>query len=140
MIFTSYGQSELTNTDTTFSDNANYVDDYISVNGNKYTVALSDGGLLYMISKKDLDYEIGAIAERIEDFQENIHTNATIYASFWDVGAKVFKIKQIEAENYIAVEWKDAYSDNKYYIYCHKKSEKAKKTLKKYNDALHSER
>ena len=108
-----------------------FMDDFIGFRGKKYTVAMIDEMSSFMISEKYLDKEIGMVEEFIEDDFENISTEKTFSCS-WDKGTKLYKIKQIDENKYIAVEWIDRISGNKYYVYCYQKDPAAEQHLQKF--------
>ena len=108
-----------------------FMEDFISLRGKKYTVAMADEVSAFMVSEKQLEREIGVVEEFIEDYFENIATESQILSCSWDKGTKLYKIKQIDATKYIAVEWVDKLSGNKYYVYCHQRDMNAERQLHK---------
>jgi len=112
-----------------------FMEDFIGFHGKKYTAAMFDARKTFMVAEKHLDKEIGVIEEFIEDYFENISTDRTFSCS-WDKGIKLYKIKQIDDKKYIAVEWIDRVSGNKYYVYCHQKDDKAERQLQKFQQEL----
>jgi len=113
------------------SDNEIFMEDFIGFHGKKYTIAMIDESMSYMVFQKYLDKEIGVVEEFIEDYFENISTERTFSCS-WDKGTKLYKIKQIDENKYIAVEWIDNISGKKYYVYCHQKDPAAEQQLQKF--------
>jgi hypothetical protein len=108
-----------------------FMEDFIGFHGKKYTGAMMDEGTTFMVSEKYLDKEIGVVEEFIEDYFENISTTRTFSCS-WEKGTKLYKIKNIDENKYIAVEWIDKRLGNKYYVYCHQKDTNAEQQLLKF--------
>ena len=113
-----------------------FMEDFISFRGKKYTVSMYDEVLAFMVSEKHIEREIGIVEEIIEDYFEKITTDIPIFSCSWDKGTKLYKIKQIDATQYIAVEWVDKISGNKYYVYCHQRDMNAERQLHKYYKEL----
>jgi hypothetical protein len=103
------------------ADEEVFMDDFISFQGRKYTIAMIDEASTFMVSEKHLEREIGIVEDLIEDYFENITTEFRTVSCSWDKGTKLYKIKQIDENKYIAVEWVDLKYGNKYYVYCHQK-------------------
>jgi len=112
-----------------------FMEDFVGFHGKKYTAAIMSERAAFMVSEKHLEKEIGVIEEFIEDDFENITTKKTFSCS-WDKGTKLYKVKHIDENKYIAVEWVDTRSGNKYYIYCHQKDNKAEQELHKFYKEL----
>jgi hypothetical protein len=108
------------------------LDDFISFEGKKYTIAMVEESTPLMISKKYLDKEIGVVEEFIEESFEKIKMGVRIFSCSWEKGTKLYKIKQIDQNKYIAVEWTDVTAGNKYYVYCCQKDISAEQILQKY--------
>jgi len=130
MAFFCFGQNVDEIETVESADEEVFIEDFIGFRGKKYTVAMLDERTVFMISEKHLDKEIGTVEEFIEDHFENITTDRTFSCS-WDKGTKLYKIKQIDENKYIAVEWIDRVSGNKYYVYCHQKDLNAERQLHK---------
>ena len=109
-----------------------FMEDFISFRGKKYTVAMADEVAAFMVSDKHLEREIGVVEEHTEVYFEDITTELQIISCSWDKGTKLYKIKQIDATKYIAVEWVDKLSGNKYYVYCHQRDMNAERQLHKF--------
>ena len=109
-----------------------FMEDFISFQGRKYTIAMMDETTIFMVAKNHLEREIGVVEEHIEDYFENVSTTSRIFSPSWEKGTKLYKIKQINEKNYIAVEWKDNASGNKYYVYCCQKNNEAERQLQKF--------
>jgi len=131
--FCCFGQGVDENEAVVSADEEVFMDDFISLQGKKYTAAMIDETSMFMVAEKHLEKEIGVVEEFIEDYFEKVTTNAQIFSCSWEKGTKLYKIKQIDENKYIAVEWVDARSGNKYYVYCHQKDEEAELLLKKFN-------
>jgi len=131
MTFFCFGQNVDEYETIESSDNEIFMEDFIGFHGKKYTIAMIDESMSYMVFQKYLDKEIGVVEEFIEDYFENISTERTFSCS-WDKGTKLYKIKQIDENKYIAVEWVDTISGNKYYVYCHQKDPDAEQQLQKF--------
>ena len=93
---------------------------------------MADEVSAFMVSEKHLEREVGVVEEHIEDYFENITAELQIFSCSWDKGTKLYKIKQIDATKYIAVEWVDTLSGNKYYVYCHQRDMNAERQLHKF--------
>jgi hypothetical protein len=113
-----------------------FMADFISFQGKKYTVSMVDEISAFMVSEKHLEREIGVVEEYIEDYFENITTELQIFSCSWDKGTKLYKIKQIDENKYIAVEWVDKLSGNKYYVYHHQRDMNAERQLHKFYKEL----
>ena len=130
MTFCCFGQN-VDAVETQKSSNEDiFMEDFIGFHGKKYTIAMIDESLSFMVSEKNLDKEIGVVEEFIEDYFENITTQRT-FSSSWDTGTKLFKIKNIDENKYIAIEWIERSSENKYYVYCHQKDPDIEQQLQK---------
>jgi len=119
-----------------FADEEIFMDDFISFKGKKYTIAMMDAATIIMVSEKHLERAIGSVEERIEEHFEKITSENKIVSGSWDEGTKLFKIKQIDETQYIAVEWADSRYGNKYYVYCHQKDVNSERQLQKYYKEL----
>jgi len=113
-----------------------FMDDFISYKGKKYTIAMIDEASTFMVSVKHLEREIGTVEEFIEDYFDNISVGYQTVSSSWSIGTKLYKIKQIDENYYIAVEWADLTYGNKYYVYCHQKDANSERQLQKYYKEL----
>jgi hypothetical protein len=111
------------------ADEEVFMEDFIGFHGKKYTAAMMDEGTAFMVAEKYLDKEIGVVEEFIEEHFENI-TTERIFSCSWDKGTKLYKIKQIDENKYIAVEWVSR-SGNKYYVYCYQKDDNVEQQLQK---------
>ena len=131
MTFFCFGQNVDEYETVESTDNDVFMEDFIGFHGKKYTVAMIDERSSFMVAEKNLDKEIGTVEEFIEDYFEKISTEQTFSCS-WDKGTKLYKIKQIDENKYIAVEWVDEISGNKYYVYCHQKDPAAEQQLHKF--------
>jgi len=131
--FCCFGQNIDENEAVKSADEEVFMDDFISFQGKKYTAAMIDETSMFMVAEKHLEKEIGMVEEFIEDYFEKVTTNVQIFSCSWEKGTKLYKIKQIDENKYIAVEWVDARSRNKYYVYCHQKDGEAELLLKKFN-------
>lgn len=126
-----FGQGVDETETTEVTDTEIFMEDFISLRGKKYIVAMADERLAFMVSEKYLEREIGVVEEHIEDYFENITTEVSIFSCSWDKGTKLYKIKQIDAKNYIAVEWIDKISGNKYYVYRYQRDMDTERQLHK---------
>jgi len=130
--FCCFGQNVDENEAVESADEEVFMDDFISFQSKKYTAAMIDETSMFMVAEKHLEKEIGVVEEFIEDYFEKVATNVQIFSCSWEKGTKLYKIKQIDENKYIAVEWVDARSGNKYYVYCHQKDGEAEQQLQKF--------
>ena len=131
MTFFCFGQNVNEPETSEYADEEVFMEDFIGFHGKKYTVAMIDERSSFTVAEKYLDKEIGTVEEFIEDYFEKNSTEQTFSCS-WDKGTKLYKIKQIDENKYIAVEWVDTISGNKYYVYCHQKDPAAEQQLHKF--------
>jgi len=131
MTFFCFGQNVDEVETVESADEGFFMEDFIGFRGKKYAAAMVDERTVFMITEKHLDKEIGTVEEFIEDYFENITTDRTVSCS-WDKGTKLYKIKQIDENKYIAVEWIDRVSGNKYYVYCRQKDPDVERKLHKF--------
>lgn len=112
-----------------------FMEDFIVLEGREYRALIDESFLPLFVAEKNLESKIGSIEQRIENSAQLHATTAAIYAPHWDVGVKLYKIKKVNKDNCIAVEWNSG-QESKYYVYVSKKVPEEIKILEQYFETL----